>query len=356
MTDRQMRKLDHIKHSLAINDGPEASGFADIRLVHQAISGRCLDEVVIGCEWLGKRLNLPLVINAITGGAQEVMGINRSLAEVAQAAGIAMAVGSQTAALDDHQVRETYAIVRKVNPSGVILANVSALTSAERALRAVEMVGADGLQVHLNIPQELAMREGDRDFRGLTDCLAEIVRVCPVPVIVKEVGFGLSRATAVRLAGLGVSHLDVAGQGGTNFIAIERQRGEALFGEDLLEWGIPTAVSLAAVMDLKLPLHLIASGGIRQALDMAKALALGAEMVGVAGHFLRLLLEGSPEILLEHIQKIAYQLKCILLMAGAGSWPELRQRPVVITGRTREWLEQWGVDTQALARRGEAKV
>lgn len=351
MRNRQKRKLEHIKHSLALNDGPETSGFGDVRLIHQAVSALALDDVDVSCSFLGKKLNLPLIINAITGGVREVLEINRALAEIARSTGVAMAVGSQTAALEDDQVRETFDVVRDVNPDGVILANVSALTPVERAMQAIEMIEADGLQVHLNIPQELAMDEGDRDFRDIIRNLTEILRFSPVPVIVKEVGFGMSREAITRLYGLGVTYLDVAGQGGTNFIAIESRRGNSLFGEELLAWGIPTAVSLAAAADLKLPLHLIASGGIRQALDMAKALALGAELVGVAGHYLKLLVQGSPEILQEHIQKTGYQLRSIFLMTGARNRAELQQCPIVILGRTREWLEQRGVNTAALARR-----
>ena len=185
---------------------------------------------------MGQGLSLPLIINAMTGGIQEAWDFNRDISELGAQFNIGVAVGSQTIALENRQLAESFKIVRKVNPEGLILANVAANAEPQMAVRAAEMIEADGLQLHLNIPQELAMREGDRRFKGLKDNIAEIVHLSPVPVIAKEVGFGMSRETAQQLFDTGVRFFDVGGRGGTNFIAIEQARSGVL-ADEFSSWG-----------------------------------------------------------------------------------------------------------------------
>ena len=348
---RGQRKLEHIQRSLALKDGPIPSGLGDVHLIHQAAPELALEEIDLSVAFMGKKLQTPLIINAMTGGNPEVLTINRALARIARTQGMAMAVGSQMAALEDPTVVNTYQVVREENPNGVILANIGALTAPELAVQAVEMIYADGLQVHLNVPQELAMVEGDRNFRGLLANLQQIVESVSVPVIVKEVGFGLSTETIVRLYETGVRWVDLGGQGGTNFIAIESQRGRNLFSPSLEGWGIPTAISLLETLGTGLPLQIIATGGIRSALDIARVLALGAGLAGMAGPILRMLLQESPEATQQALEQIKCELRCIFLMCGARNVKELQQKPVVVLGRTREWLEQRGIDTSSYARR-----
>ncbi len=350
-SSRSARKLQHIQHSLNLGDGPRSSGLEDLYLLHQALSELNLDEVDLTVKFAGKTLAAPLLINALTGGNPQILPINQGLAGVARECGIAMAVGSQTIALEDPAAEESFRIVREENPAGVILANVGALTPMAQAVRAVEMIQADALQVHLNVAQELAMFEGDREFRGILANLKQIAEQSPVPVMVKEVGFGLSRETVVRLAETGVQWVDLGGQGGTNFIAIESKRGNPLFGPSLETWGIPTAVSLLETADLKLPLGIVATGGIRTALDTAKVLAVGADLAGMAGSVLRILVQESAEALQLFFQQFLYELRCIYLMMGARNLTELRQKPVVILGKTREWLAERGIDTARYAQR-----
>lgn len=349
---RSVRKLDHIRYSLSLQDDSVTSGLDELYLLHQAVPELDLAEIDLRCKIGEKSLAAPIIINAMTGGSPQTLSINRALARVARELKIAMAVGSQTAALDNSNVRDTFEVVRQENPDGVIMANVSALTPPEKALEAVEMVQADLLQVHLNIPHELAMTEGDRKFRGILDNLEHISARLPVPVVAKEVGFGLSGEIVKRLSETGIQWVDIGGRGGTNFIKIENQRGTPLFGPSLQNWGIPTAVSLLETVVLGLPLKITATGGIRCALDIAKVLALGADLAGIAGSALRILLQGSAEALQQNFERMLYELRCIFLMTGARNLDEIKQKPVIIMGRTREWLEQRGIDTTYYARRG----
>ena len=348
---RSTRKLQHIEHSLNLGDGPASSGLEDLYLLHQAVPELDLDEIDLTVQFAGKTLAAPLLINAMTGGNSRILPINQGLARVARECGIAMAVGSQTIALEDPAAEESFRIVREENPAGVILANVGALTPPELAIKAVEMIRADALQVHLNVTQELAMVEGDREFRGISANLKQLAEQSPVPVMVKEVGFGLSRETTARLAETGIQWVDLGGQGGTNFIAIESQRGTPLFSPSLEAWGIPTAVSLLETADLKLTLGIVATGGIRNALDAAKVLAVGADLAGMAGPVLRILVQESTEAVQLFFQQFLYELRCIYLMMGARNRLELRQKPVVILGKTREWLAERGIDTTYYAQR-----
>ena len=261
-----------------------------------------------------------------------------------------MAVGSQTIALEDPGWRESFTVVRDFNPDGIVIANLSATVGSEAARAAVKMIDADAIQLHFNVPQELAMPEGDRHFRGIIKKVSEIVEDCPVPVIAKEVGFGFSRESIEQLYHAGVRIFDTGGQGGTNFITIEDKRGGTFQGE-LDTWGIPTAISLAEIVSCNLPLQIIASGGIRSAADTAKALALGADMVGIAGLLLRVLLNEGADELDRWISSFLYRLQAVFLMSGARDIITIRQKPLVILGQTSEWLRARGIDPQYWSRR-----
>ncbi|MCR4442890.1 MAG: type 2 isopentenyl-diphosphate Delta-isomerase [Peptococcaceae bacterium] len=348
---REERKHAHVAHAVALGKGPLPAGWEDIYPVHQALLRHDLTEIDTGGTLFGKRLVLPLVINAMTGGAPGLEKINASLARVAREAGVALAVGSQAAGLANREIRHTYQVVREFNPDGLVMANVSAAAGPERAREAVEMIGADALQLHLNGAQELVMTEGDRKFRGLADNIARIVEKSDVPVMVKEVGFGISRETAGRLVKLGVAAIDVSGAGGTNFAAIELARNPRDNLDFMRFWGITAACSLLEVKSLGLPLEVVASGGISSSLDMMKALSLGANAVGIAGYFLKILAQKGEEALLLRIRQMQEELKMLLLMTGAGDIRSLAGIPLVITGFTRAWCEQRGIDTAKYAQR-----
>ena len=332
-------------------DGPAATGFEDLYLLNNSVPEVDLAQVNTGIVFLGRELKMPLIINAITGRIREADELNRDLSQLARRKGLGMAVGSQVVAMHEKMPPESFRVVRRENPGGLVLANVSARSRFPVALKAVEMLEADGLQVHLNVPQELAMPEGDREFCGVLDNITELVKRSPVPVIAKEVGFGLSREAAERLIEAGVEYLDIGGRGGTNFIAIENRRG-GLFGTELTEWGISTAVSLLEVLSLSASVKVVASGGIRGALDAAKALALGAEMVGMAAPLLRMWQNGGLQVLEDWTEAFGYRLKAVMLMTGVSNMAELRNLPVLITGQTAEWIRARGIDPERWSRKG----
>ncbi len=317
--------------------------------MHQAIPELDFGKIDLSQNILGKSLQYPLLLNAITGGTEISTDINRALALLARDFGLAMAVGSQAIALTDRERRPSFAVVRKVNPQGVILANISALAKPEAAIEAVDMIEADALQLHLNVPQELAMREGERDFAGMLDNISRIAALSPVPVIAKEVGFGLSKESVQLLFSAGVSLFDTGGQGGTNFIVIEDLR-QGCFGNELDYWGLPTAVSLAEIISLGLPVKVIASGGIRTAVDAAKALCMGAELVGMAGPLVKHYVHQGPESLFKFIEQWIYRLKAVFLMTSSPNIAAIREKPLIILGHTRAWLEARHIDCRLWSR------
>ena len=353
---RPKRKLEHLAISTNLPDGPASAGFEDVKLVHCALPDLSLEEIDISGLFFNKKLKAPIIINAITGGALETIEVNKSLAKVAKACGLAMAVGSQTAGLENKDYVKSFRIVRETNPTGLIFANLGAHVLPQQAKEAVSMIEADALQIHLNVPQELNMLEGDRDFKGYLNNILQIQDQSKVPTIVKEVGFGISYEVAQKLHAAGIRNVDVGGLGGTNFIAIEAERTKQSLGviereEQLDSWGISTVSSLIEVTSKLQWDNVIATGGVRNALQCAIALALGADLVGIAGPFLRLLIKTSEKELLMEIENLKEQLKRILLLTGTSSLADVEKIPVVISGATNHWLKQRGFDTSKYARR-----
>lgn len=322
-------------------DGPFSSGFDSVYLMPDALPELAWQDIDLRTQFLGKWLDCPLLINALTGGTEASARINRTLASMASRFGMGMAVGSMTIALEDPSTIESFAGVREVNRDGVIIANCSAYLNADQVCRLVDMVAADGLQLHFNVAQELAMAEGDRDFRGAVENVARIIDDCPVPVIAKEVGFGFTREAAQKLFQAGIRIIDNGGSGGTNFVAIESQRG-GNFDRDMFGWGIPTVASLAEIVSLQLPLQIIATGGVRSALDVAKAIAMGADLAGMTGWFVQRMQPCHD--LAQQISSLLYQLKAVFLMCGAHDCASMQTKPLVILGPTAEWLRARGID------------
>ncbi len=350
---RSNRKLDHIRHALDLPPGPGTTGFEDIHLLHRCLPELAWEEVELSTSFLGLSLSAPLIINALTGGARDVTDINASLARVAAEMGIGLAVGSQRAALEDPGLEDTYRVVRRENPQGVILANVGAHTAPADACRAVEMIDADLLQVHLNPAQELVMPEGERDFRGLLANIGDIIATVKVPVIVKEVGFGMAPQDSLALVQAGCKGIDIGGKGGTNFIAIEEARRRDTCGQGLLEWGIPTGISLLETINILQGQNVvvIASGGIKTSTDIAKCLALGAGAVGIAGRFLHILIKKGEEELKGAIKVLKQELKMLLILTGTATPAAMKSIPLVITGRTAAWLRARGISVETFASR-----
>lgn len=336
---RIQRKREHIQ-LFSETFSPGYTGLEDVHLIHQALPVHNWDEIDISWTFQGVASSAPLYINAITGGHPDSVRINRDLAWAAAVTGIGLAVGSQHAALNHTEVVNTYKVIREVNPEGLVFANVGAGVPWELALQAVEMIDAQGLQVHLNAAQELMMPEGDRKFRDWLANIEQMVKHLPLPVIVKETGCGLSRETIRLLKEAGVRYFDVGGSGGTDFLAIEAKRA-GLPGHLYLNWGLPSAWSLLECLaECSAEESIWASGGLKSPLDWAKTLALGAEAAGVAGHFLNIYQEQGVEALIAEIQEWKRQLQCICLLSGVKFPSQLKTASKVITGRTAEWLEQ----------------
>lgn len=336
---------------------PEGPGWEDVRLLHHALPVVDFAAVDLATEFLGRPLRAPLVIAGMTGGHPAAREINAVLARATERHGLAMGVGSQRAALRDPALAETYAVVRHMAPTAFLIANLGAAQlipqdsgpafAPSELRKAVAMIRADALAIHLNFLEELIQPEGDRRAAGLREALAHAVRAVPVPVIAKETGAGLSREAAEELRVLGVRALDVGGMGGTSFAAVESIRAQArgdlrgtALGQAFRGWGIPTAVSVVAASSTDLPV--IATGGVRTGLDAAKALALGATLVGVGRPLLQAALRGE-EAVDQWIRQFLEELRAAAFLSGCARITDLRRVPRVVLGETRRWLEALGV-------------
>lgn len=347
---RSKRKWDHIQHALATGQNSN-TGLEDIAFIHQSLPDAFLDQADLGTSIGELSLSSPIFINAMTGGGGErTVQINRDLALAARSTGLAMAVGSQMSALKDPSEAESYRVVRRENPCGIIIGNLGSEATIDQAKAAVDMIEADALQIHLNVVQELTMPEGDRDFRGALKRIEHIVSHSEVPVVVKEVGFGINKETVSMLASAGVTAIDIGGFGGTNFSRIENARRERLL-TFFNEWGIPTAVSIAEAVSLEKDIAVIASGGIQSSHEIAKAIALGAGAAGMAGYFLKVLMKEGLEALIEEINNMHSELKVIMTALGAANITQLQHSPIIITGGTHHWLNERGIDTKAYSQR-----
>lgn len=324
--------------------------FDDIRLVHQALPGIGMSDISIRPKTGDLNLKSPVFINAMTGGGgQDTLKLNAMMARAAKETGIAMAVGSQMAALKDPKECASYEIVRKEYPDGFLVGNLGSEASVAQAQDAVDMIGANALQIHLNVIQELTMPEGDRDFKGALERIAAIADHLTVPVIVKETGFGISRETAEKLASTGIAAVDVGGYGGTNFAAIENERRARKLAF-FMEWGVPTAAAIIEVKSV-FPKTVIASGGIQNAQDMIKAFILGADAAGLAGAFLRTAIEQGEAVLIREIGALLEDLRMMMTALGEKEIAGLQNCPAIISGELHHYLQMRGYDPAKYANR-----
>ena len=332
VTPTSNRKSDHILINL--NEDVQSSlrtGLERYHFTHNAIPEIDLSEIDIQTTFLAKRLNAPLLISSMTGGTKQADNINVSLAEAAQEKGIAMGVGSQRAVIEEPALAAGMNL-RQYAPDILLFANLGAVQlnygyGISECERAVEMLKADALILHLNPLQEALQPEGDTCFAGILEKIGEICIKLPVPVIVKEVGWGLSKEAAVRLVETGVAAIDVAGAGGTSWSQVEMHRAKsperAAIAASFIDWGIPTADAIIEVRSALPDIPLIASGGLRTGIDVAKCFALGADLGGIAGPLLKAALK-STEAVIEHIEQIAAQLRLSMFATGAHEIPALR--------------------------------
>jgi len=345
------RKLEHLR--ICAEEPVECgdAGFNDIRFVHNALPECDMGAISLSARFLGRSLSSPLFISAMTGGHPGTKDVNARLARAAERFDLGMGVGSQRAALENPALADTFAVVRDEAPHAFLVANIGAVQlrdhGIEWAERAVGMIKADALAVHLNFLQEAIQPEGDHNATGCFAAIEELCRDFKTPVIIKETGCGISAATARKCWGAGVRAIDIGGWGGTSWAAVEAVRAgtgtsaqdRALknLGEDFADWGIPTVVSLAEVLATGGPV--IASGGIRSGLDIAKGLAFGADLCGMALPLLKPAME-SDEALAGAIEALHRELTAAMFLTGSAGIVDLRSAPVYLTGRTRQMIDK----------------
>jgi isopentenyl-diphosphate delta-isomerase len=313
-----------------------------VRLVHNALPELDYDDIDTSMTFLGKRFSAPLIIDSMTGGTDEATIINGRLGELAEKYGIGMGLGSQRAGLKSEELADTYSIARKNAPNAFLIANIGGAQlskgfTVDEAKRIVKMIRANALVVHLNPLQELVQPEGEPRYKRVLAHISELAKAIDVPLIVKEVGAGISREVAIKLEMVNVSAINIAGAGGTSWAGVEKIRAESLkddlkkhLGEVFWDWGIPTAASLIEVRRaVKLPL--IASGGLRNGLEVAKCIALGASMTAMAYPFLRAAAH-SGESLFAFADTVLAELKSTMFLVGAKNTTELASSRYILTG------------------------
>lgn len=355
------RKIDHIR--ICLDKKAQAknatAGFEDIQLVHRALPEINKSKINLSTTFLGKKFKAPIIVGAMTGGAEEAIAINASIAEAVEKLGLGMGLGSQRAAIENKSLEKTYRVAREKAPNAFLIANVGGVQlvhgyGVKEVKKIVEMIDADAVAVHLNALQEAVQPEGQTNFQGVLAKIGEITGALDVPVIVKETGAGISAEDAKALEKAGVKAIDVGGVGGTSFAAVEYYRStkqkDVYLGKAFWDWGIPTAVSLVEnAQTVKLPL--IASGGIRSGTDIAKALALGASLASVSQPILETAVKGAKETEAK-LSCLIEELRNVMFLVGAEKLNDLNKSPVVITGKTAQWLQTRGFNLEKYAKRG----
>jgi isopentenyl-diphosphate delta-isomerase len=346
----QNRKEDHVNICLKEDVNGHYNFWDDIHFVHQALPEIDFSEIDTKVNVLGMNLAAPIIISAMTGGYPEAENINKNLAEAASRLRIGMGVGSQRAALENRELERTYSVIKEFDIP-LVIGNVGApqLISqknedgldSEKIEAAFEMVDADVLAVHLNFLQEVVMPEGEVNAKGCLGSLRQLAR--KYPILAKETGSGISRKTAMTLRRAGVVGIDVGGCGGTSFSAVEVYRAsksenmlKERIGRTFWDWGIPTPVS---IIEANVGLDIVATGGIRNGLDVGRALVLGAGSAGIARKVLEAGVQGSDKVI-ELLSGFIHELKVTMFLTGSKNISQLKDKNVVITGRTKEWMEQ----------------
>jgi isopentenyl-diphosphate delta-isomerase len=358
------RKAEHIGISLSKNVQARAvtTGFEDVSLVHKALPETDKQRIDLSTTVFGHKFAAPLIAGAITGGTDEAMSINATVAEVVEELGLGMGVGSQRVAIEDRRLEKSFSVARKKAPTAFLIANLGGVQlvkgyGLKEVRRAIEMIGADALAIHLNALQETVQPEGQTGFTRVLKRIEQIAEEIDKPVIVKETGAGIAAEVAKELQAAGAEGIDVGGAGGTSWAAVEYYRAKGRGNDSrrslarlFWDWGIPTAVSVVEVSQT-VSVPVIASGGIRDGVEAGKALALGAGLVSLSQPVLRAAVKGAS-VTRGVFSLLMDELKNVMFLAGAESVEEVSRIPLVITGKTAEWLRARGFNPESYARRG----
>jgi len=338
------RKADHIDLCATGDVGfhRKTTLLEEVELVHDALPELSLDDIDTSVTLFGKKLRVPLFVAAMTGGTERARQINRELARIAEERGYGFGLGSQRAMLAGPS--STYE-VRDVAPTTLLLGNIGAVQARSLPTEAVAelaaKVGADAMCVHMNPAMELVQPEGDRYFAGALGAMERLTEELDIPVVAKETGCGIGPSAAIRLAAAGIRHVDVSGAGGTSWVAVEAMRaaeGARDLGEALREWGVPTAASVVLCKAVRPRFKtILATGGIKSGLDVAKSLALGANAAGIARPTLQALLEGGPERASAFLESVESELKAVMLLTGSADINALRSAPTLCGGPLQRW-------------------
>jgi len=352
------RKIEHV--NICLNKNVQSrlirTGFGDVSFIHRSLPEMNVNDIDLAIDFFDHRLSAPIIIEAMTGGTKEATKINAALAEAAESLSLAMGVGSQRAAIENPRLKKTFKIAREKAPNIFLMANLGASELAghygqQEAENAVNMIDADALVVHLNPLQEAIQPEGNPSYRGVLTKIEEIANALSVPVIVKETGSGISAEDAKRLEKANVQGIDVSGVGGTSWSAVEYYRIQDIsrkhFGELFWDWGIPTVASIVEVSQ-STSLSVIASGGIRNGIQIAKSLALGADLSGLALPLLKPAVEGKVT---DYLERLIKELRITSFLIGVKKISEIKFVPLVITGKIAEWLNFRGYNTEIFQRK-----
>lgn len=334
---RRQRKDQHIENYLKTR--ARGTTLLDcVYIEHNALSDVSLKQIDTSIEFMGQKIAMPLMVDAITGGGDSSASINEDLSSICEAINIPMAVGSESIALTDESSRESFELVKQKEDLFRV-GNLGFERNYEDFIFARDLIDAKAMQVHLNIAQELVMKEGDNDYHSSIDIIGELVEKFPYPIIVKETGSGISKEVAQKLIEKNVKYIDVAGKGGTNFIEIEDLRDFEMDYSDLYNWGIPTAKSIIDVRSASDDVFIIASGGIKTAMDVVKSIIIGADMAAMTGEVLNYLLRGGYQACEDFLKEVNHKIKIIMALLGVRNIEELKKVDYKLIGELKELVE-----------------